>query len=97
MKSETYEIVEDIQQRTDIVGPTLSCFIRGARVACRTLVAVYNISRKYSIAKMAEQRGWIDGKQVAPEILAFIKRAGADIILTYFVKEFSRSLRETKL
>ena len=99
MKSETYEIVGDIQQVADIVKPALSCLdvIRDARVAFRTPLAAYNVSGEYSIAKATEQRGWIDGKRVPSEILTSIKRAGADIILTYFVKEFSRSLKETKL
>jgi porphobilinogen synthase len=100
MKSETYDIVEDVQQGTDIVKPALSCLdlIRYARVAFRTPLSAYDIRGEYSIAKTAEQRGWIDGKRVAPKILTSKKRPGADIILTYFVKEeLSRSLKETKL
>ncbi|HKM75633.1 MAG TPA: porphobilinogen synthase [Candidatus Bathyarchaeia archaeon] len=95
------EIAEDIQEGADIVmvKPALSYLdvIREARVTFRTPLAAYNVSGEYSLVKAAEQRGWIDGKQVALEILTSIKRAGADIIITYFAKEFASRLKETKL
>ena len=47
-------------------------------------VAAYNVSGEYSMIKAAEQNGWIDGKKVMLETLTSIKRAGADLILTYF-------------
>jgi len=95
------EIAEDIRQGADIVmvKPALSYLdvIRDARVTFPTSLAAYNVSGEYSMVKAAEQRGWIDGQRVALEILTSIKRAGADIIITYFAKEFARRLKETKL
>jgi porphobilinogen synthase len=55
-------------------------------------VAAYSVSGEYAMVKAAESKGWIDGKRVMLEILTSIKRAGADLILTYFAKEAARSL-----
>jgi porphobilinogen synthase len=54
-------------------------------------VAAYNVSGEYSMIKAASQKGWLDGDRVMRETLLSIKRAGADVILTYFAKEFARS------
>lgn len=54
-------------------------------------IAAYNVSGEYSMVKAAAQRGWLDGDRVMKETLLSIKRAGADIILTYFAKEFAQS------
>jgi porphobilinogen synthase len=56
-------------------------------------VAAYNVSGEYSMVKAAALHGWLDGERVMKESLLSIKRAGADIILTYFAKEFARSAR----
>jgi porphobilinogen synthase len=56
-------------------------------------IAAYNVSGEYSMIKAAAQRGWLDGERVMKESLLSIKRAGADIILTYFAKEFAQSLK----
>lgn len=56
-------------------------------------VAAYNVSGEYSMVKAASLQGWLDGERVMKESLLSIKRAGADIILTYFAKEFARSSR----
>lgn len=53
-------------------------------------VAAYNVSGEYSMIKAAAQKGWLDGERVMKETLLSIKRAGADVILTYFAKEFAR-------
>lgn len=53
-------------------------------------IAAYNVSGEYSMVKAAAQRGWLDGERVMKETLLSIKRAGADIILTYFAKEFAQ-------
>jgi porphobilinogen synthase len=53
-------------------------------------IAAYNVSGEYSMVKAAAQRGWLDGERVMRETLLSIKRAGADIILTYFAKEFAK-------
>lgn len=54
-------------------------------------VAAYNVSGEYAMIKAASQKGWLDGEKVMRETLLSIKRAGADVILTYFAKEFARS------
>ncbi|MEJ1239041.1 porphobilinogen synthase [Chryseolinea sp. T2] len=56
-------------------------------------IAAYNVSGEYSMIKAAALKGWLDGDRVMKESLLSIKRAGADVILTYFAKEFARSLR----
>jgi porphobilinogen synthase len=52
-------------------------------------IAAYNVSGEYSMLKAAAQKGWLDGERVMKETLLSIKRAGADVILTYFAKEFA--------
>lgn len=52
-------------------------------------IAAYNVSGEYSMIKAAAQKGWLDGDRVMRETLLSIKRAGADVILTYFAKEFA--------
>ncbi|MFY0687924.1 MAG: porphobilinogen synthase [Cyclobacteriaceae bacterium] len=52
-------------------------------------IAAYNVSGEYAMIKAADQKGWLDGDRVMEEQLLSIKRAGADIILTYFAKEFA--------
>jgi porphobilinogen synthase len=53
-------------------------------------IAAYNVSGEYSMVKAAAQKGWLDGERVMKEMLLSIRRAGADIILTYFAKEFAK-------
>ncbi|PRY10942.1 porphobilinogen synthase [Pontibacter ummariensis] len=57
-------------------------------------IAAYNISGEYAMVKAAAQNGWIDGEKAMVEILTSIKRAGADVILTYFAKEFAQYLKK---
>lgn len=57
-------------------------------------VAAYQVSGEYAMIKAAAERGWIDGERVMAESLLSIRRAGADIILTYFAKEMARLLNE---
>lgn len=52
-------------------------------------IAAYNVSGEYAMVKAAHQKGWLDGERVMKETLLSIKRAGADVILTYFAKEFA--------
>ena len=56
-------------------------------------VAAYHVSGEYSMIKAAAANGWIDGDAVAIEHLTAIKRAGADIILTYLARELAESLQ----
>jgi len=85
------EIAMDINEGADIVmvKPALSYLdlIREARNRFDTPLAAYNVSGEYSMIKAAGQRGWLDDERVAREVLTAIKRAGADIIITYFAKE----------
>jgi porphobilinogen synthase len=57
-------------------------------------VAAYNVSGEYAMIKAAEQMGWLDGQQVMLETLMSIKRAGADMILTYFAMDAAGALSE---
>jgi porphobilinogen synthase len=56
-------------------------------------IAAYNVSGEYAMVKAAAQRGWLDGDRVMKETLLSMKRAGADIILTYFAKEFAQQVK----
>jgi porphobilinogen synthase len=53
-------------------------------------IAAYNVSGEYSMIKAASEKGWLDGERVMKETLLSIKRAGADVMLTYFAKEFAQ-------
>jgi porphobilinogen synthase len=55
-------------------------------------IAAYNVSGEYSMIKAAAEKGWLDGDRVMRETLLSIKRAGADVILTYFAKEFAKGV-----
>jgi porphobilinogen synthase len=55
-------------------------------------LAAYNVSGEYAMVKAAAQRGWIDEDKIVAEVLGGIKRAGADVILTYFAKDVARKL-----
>jgi porphobilinogen synthase len=57
-------------------------------------LAAYSVSGEYSMIKAAAARGWIDERSVALEVLTGIKRAGADMILTYWAKDVARWLSE---
>lgn len=57
-------------------------------------VAAYNVSGEYSMIKAAGRLGWIDETRAMMEVLTSIKRAGADLILTYFAKDAARVLRD---
>ena len=85
------EIALDIQEGADIVmvKPALSYLdiIRRAKDSFNLPICAYNVSGEYSMVKAASMRGWIDGEKVMMETLTAIKRAGADVIITYFAKE----------
>ncbi|MFC1955238.1 porphobilinogen synthase [Chloroflexota bacterium] len=92
------EVEQDIAEGADIVmiKPALAYLdvIRQVRNTFNYPLAAYNVSGEYSMIKAAAQRGWIDEKRMILETLTAIKRAGADIILTYHAKEFARWLRD---
>ena len=56
-------------------------------------VAAYNVSGEFAMVKAAGRLGWLDESRAAMEILLSIRRAGADIILTYFAKDVARVLK----
>lgn len=91
------EVEQDIAEGADIVmvKPALAYLdvIRQVRNTFNCPIAAYNVSGEYAMIKAAAQRGWLDEKQVVLETLTAIKRAGADIILTYHAKEFTRWLQ----
>jgi porphobilinogen synthase len=86
----------DVAEGADMimVKPALAYLdiIRRVRDVLLVPVAAYNVSGEYSMVKAAAQRGWIDEQRVAHEMLVSIKRAGADIILTYFARDMARRL-----
>ncbi|MEJ7846644.1 MAG: porphobilinogen synthase [Pyrinomonadaceae bacterium] len=88
------EIALDIQEGADIVmvKPALSYLdlIRRTKDNFNIPVAAYNVSGEYSMIKAASERGWIDGEKVMMEVLTSIKRAGADVIITYFAKDAAK-------
>jgi porphobilinogen synthase len=92
------EIALDIEEGADIimVKPALSYLdiISDARDYFEVPVAAYNVSGEYSLVKAAGKLGWIDEKLIIMEILTSIKRAGADIILTYFAKDAAKLLNK---
>ena len=57
-------------------------------------IAAYHVSGEYAMIKAAAEKGWIDGDRVMAETLLSIKRAGADIIITYFAKDMAKLLRK---
>jgi len=90
------EALLDIEEGADIimVKPALPYLdiIHQVRARIHLPVAAYNVSGEYAMVKAAEQRGWIDGEEVMMEMLLSIKRAGADLILTYFAKDAAKIL-----
>jgi len=91
------EVTLDIEEGADIimVKPALPYL----DIVCRIReeidlpLAAYNVSGEYAMIKAADKMGWIDGKKVMMESLTAIKRAGADMILTYFAIEAAQELR----
>jgi porphobilinogen synthase len=91
------EVAEDIEEGADIVmvKPALPYLDVIARVKAEFgyPTAAYNVSGEYSMLKAAAAQGWIDGPRAMMEMLTSIRRAGADIIITYFAREAARTLR----
>jgi porphobilinogen synthase len=87
------EMELDVEEGADMimVKPALSYLdvIRAAREHFDLPIAAYNVSGEYAMVKAAAERGWIDGTRVMGEILTSIKRAGADLIITYFAVDFA--------
>jgi len=92
------EAFTDVEEGADIImiKPALPYLdiIHQVRANINLPIAAYNVSGEYAMVKAADQNGWIAGKKVMMEMLLSIKRAGADLILTYFAKEVAKLLIE---
>jgi len=90
------EVALDLEEGADIVmvKPALAYLdiLRRVKETFKVPVAAYNVSGEYAMIKAAGRLGWLDEERVMMEVLLAIKRAGADLILTYFAKEAARLL-----
>ena len=91
------EVLLDVEEGADLVmvkpaGPYLDV-IRQVRDAVRVPVVAYQVSGEYSLIKAAAERGWIDERAAALETLIGIRRAGADLIISYFAPQVAQWLR----
>jgi porphobilinogen synthase len=88
------EIALDIEEGADVVmiKPALAYLdiVRMARDAFDVPIAVYNVSGEYSMVQAAIERGWLERDRTIDELLVSFVRAGADIIITYFAKEYAQ-------
>ena len=91
------EVALDLDEGADIimVKPALAYLdiIRRVKDRFGVPLAAYNVSGEFAMVKAAAQKGWIDERRVALEILTSIKRAGADMILTYYALDAARWLK----
>lgn len=91
------EVEQDIAEGADIVmvKPALAYLdvIRQVRDHCSLPLAAYNVSGEYAMIKAAARQGWIDEQRIVMEVLTGIRRAGADIIITYFAPDVAAWLR----
>jgi len=94
------EILSDVDEGADyiMVKPALGYLdiVSDARSLTNLPVAAYNVSGEYSMVKAAAAKGWIDERRAVMEILTSIKRAGADLILSYHAKDAARWLKESQ-
>ena len=92
------EVAADIAEQADIVmvKPALAYLdvIRAVREATTLPVAAYNVSGEYAMVKAAAAQGWLEERAIVLETLTSIRRAGADIVITYHAKEAARWLSE---
>ena len=90
------EVLSDVEDGADLVmvkpAMTYLDVVRAVKEATNVPVAAYNVSGEYAMVKAAGRNGWIDEKRVTLEILTSIRRAGADLILTYHAKEAAQWL-----
>ncbi|MDC0707874.1 porphobilinogen synthase [Stigmatella sp. ncwal1] len=91
-----HELAQDLAEGADMVmvKPALSYLdiIHRVKERCDVPVAAYNVSGEYAMLKAAAQNGWVDGERVMMEVLTSIKRAGADLIVTYHALEAAKLL-----
>ena len=100
LKEALYEVALDIEQGADVVmvKPALAYLdvISAVRDQFDIPLAAYNVSGEYAMIKAAAEKGWIDETQAMMEMLGSIKRAGADMILTYFAVDCAKAIKEGK-
>ena len=91
------EVALDLEEGADIVmvKPALSYLdiIRRVKDRFGVPVAAYNVSGEFAMVKAAAKNGWIDERKAAMEILTSIRRAGADMILTYFARDAAKWMK----
>jgi len=91
------EVALDVEEGADIVmvKPALAYLdiIAEVKQSFDLPVAAYNVSGEYAMVKAAAERGWIDGDRVMLEMLTAMRRAGADLIVTYFAKDAAKLLQ----
>jgi porphobilinogen synthase len=91
------EAALDVEEGADLimVKPAMPCLdiIHRVRESTQVPVAAYQVSGEYTMIQAAGERGWIDANKVILESLLAIRRAGADLILTYFAKQAARLIR----
>ncbi len=92
------EIALDVEEGADVVmikpGLPYLDVVRAARDAFDVPIAVFNVSGEYAMLKAAAANGWIDGERAIDETLVAFVRAGADVIITYFAKEYAARASE---
>ncbi|OGP80837.1 MAG: delta-aminolevulinic acid dehydratase [Deltaproteobacteria bacterium RBG_13_65_10] len=90
------ELKLDAEEGADIllVKPAMPCLdiLRDARERFDLPLAAYQVSGEYAVIRAAAERGWVDGEAMMMESLTAIRRAGADIVITYFAREAARRL-----
>lgn len=94
------ELESDILEGADmfIIKPSMSFLdvVKEAKTKTDAPIICYNVSGEYSMVKAAAQNGWIDEDRVVNEMLVSMKRAGADMIMTYFAKDIAKKMKEGK-
>ncbi|KAB7668084.1 porphobilinogen synthase [Bacillus sp. B1-b2] len=92
------EAKSDVEEGADflIVKPGLPYLdiVRDMKNELQLPIVIYNVSGEYSMVKAAAQNGWIDEEKIVMEMMVGMKRAGADLIITYFAKDVARLLKE---
>ncbi|KAA0238801.1 porphobilinogen synthase, partial [bacterium] len=91
-----HEVIADLDEGADMVmvKPALPYLdvLREVRDAIEAPIAAYNVSGEYSMLMAAVRNGWLDEQRAIDEVLTSIRRAGADIIITYHAKQWAQAM-----
>ena len=94
------EVEEDILEGADlIIAKPATCYMdinKDTRRMCSLPIVAYNVSGEYSMVKAAAANGWIDEKKVVMEIMVGLKRAGADMVITYHALDVAKWIKESE-